>query len=47
LRDQRTTVELDTFQAVWQVIADALKTTVVTEFHDENTSLQSENMSLL
>jgi hypothetical protein len=31
LRDQKTTVELDTFERVWQVIADALRTTVVTE----------------
>jgi hypothetical protein len=31
LRDQKTTVELDTFQSVWKVIADALQTTVTTE----------------
>jgi hypothetical protein len=31
LRDQKTTVELDTFKGVWREIADALKTTVVTE----------------
>jgi hypothetical protein len=30
LRDQKTTVELDTFREVWKVIATALKTTIVT-----------------